>query len=226
MNNMKSKLVVLCILITLFISLVISLKFIDVQSIGPNQSYVGLARMNLFFHQLIGTHMMWYEITDWIGLLGPLVSIVFACMGLGQWVIRGKLKKVDISITLCGMFYIVLIMVYLLFEYFIINYRPILIDGYLEASFPSSHTLMIISILGSASLIIRRMKIQKIVIHILLIIFSLIIGITIVGRIVSGVHWITDIVGGVILGSILLIIFDISMNHISNKMKLQADKSI
>ena len=109
---------------------------IDVQAIGPSESKVGFATLNRFFHSLTGVHMALYTITDWLSLI-PLASVLaFAALGLTQWLQRKKLSKVDHSILLLGGFYIVVMAVYALFEFVVINYRPVLINGILEASYP------------------------------------------------------------------------------------------
>ena len=124
-------------LFLLFTLWTIALTFIDVQPIGPRNSSVGFAAMNAWFHNLTGVHMLLYTITDWAGLVPVFFGFSFAVFGLVQWIKRRNILKVDSDILLLGCFYIVVLAVYLLFENLAINYRPILINGYLEASYPS-----------------------------------------------------------------------------------------
>ena len=123
------------------------LGVVDVQPIGPRESKVGFATINGWFHRLTGVHMGLYVITDWLGLVPIAVCLCFAILGLVQWIRRGKIVKVDASILLLGLYYIAVMAVYILFEYVVINRRPILIDGFLEASYPSSTTLLVLCVM-------------------------------------------------------------------------------
>lgn len=53
----------------------------DVQPIGPRGSWVGLAAMNGWFHQLTGVHMFLYAITDWLELVPFGFMLAFALLG-------------------------------------------------------------------------------------------------------------------------------------------------
>jgi undecaprenyl-diphosphatase len=79
-------------------------------------------------------------------------------------------------------------------------------NGFLEASFPSSHTLMTICLCGSSIIINNRLFKNKFT-KIINVISLFIIIITIIGRLISGVHWFTDIVGGILISSFLLMLF-------------------
>lgn len=176
-------------------------KIIDVQTV--NGVEIGFSSLNKFIFDNIGTNMIWYYITEIIGVIAILIACTYGIIGLIQFIKRKSLFKVDKEIILLGLFYLTVILIYVFFEKVIINYRPILIDGELEASYPSSHTLMTLCICLSSILINKRIfkKIKKL--NIGLIILSLIM---IFGRLISGVHWFTDIVGGVIISSCLLMI--------------------
>ena len=88
-------------------------------------------------------------------------------------------------------------------------------NGFLEASYPPSHTLMTICICGSSILINKKLfnnKITKVINYLSIIIIT----ITVVGRLISGVHWFTDIIGGILISSGLLMTF-YSLLSIINK---------
>ena len=127
-------------LLAAFVLWTVLVCFVDVRAIGPRQSSVGFATLNGYIHNLTGVNMSLYVITDWLGLVPIGVAFGFAVLGLVQWIKRKSLLKVDRSILALGGFYIVVMAVYILFEIVVINYRPTLIDGYLEASYPSSTT--------------------------------------------------------------------------------------
>ena len=120
---------------------------VDVQPIGPNESTVGFAALNGWFHQLTGVHWMLYTLTDWLGLVPIFVCLIFAGIGFVQLVQRKSLFKVDLDIIMLGAYYVLVIFGYLLFEMVPINYRPVLIEGFLEASYPSSTTLLVLSVM-------------------------------------------------------------------------------
>ena len=181
-------------------------KTYDVKSIGPNNSEVGFSKINSWFSNLIGSHMSIYKITELLGYIVILIVGIYGLIGLYQLIKRKSLFKVDKELyILCGL-YVLMGGVYVFFEKFIINYRPILIDNVLEASYPSSHTILAICICISSLIVSRnylRQKYQKIV-DILTIL--LLLGI-ILGRVISGVHWISDILGGLLISCTLLMYF-------------------
>ena len=181
-------------------------KTIDVKSIGPNNSLVGFSKLNSWFRDFVGTNMSLYKITEIFGIVVILIVLVYACLGLYQLIKRKSLLKVDRGIFILGGFYVLMAIVYVFFEKFIINYRPVLIDGELEASYPSSHTILAICICVS-SLIISRKYLDEKYIKITDIITILLLLVVFLGRIISGVHWISDIIGGVIISMTLLMYF-------------------
>ena len=106
-----------------FILWTVLVKFVDVKPIGPNGSKVGFATINGFFSGVIGKNLTLYVITDWLGLLPIATALCFAVLGLIQWIKRKSLFKVDRDLIALGVFYIVVIAVYILFEMMIINYQ-------------------------------------------------------------------------------------------------------
>lgn len=194
-------------LVAAFIVWTAMVLLVDVKPLGQNGTNVGFATWNLWFHQLTGAHMMIYTITDWLGLVPVFVCMVFGMIGFLQLVQRKSLWKVDRDILVLGIYYIVVILGYLMFEMFPINYRPILIEGVLEASYPSSTTLLVLSVMPTLIFQANRRlqnEIQKKMIVICTTLFSLFM---VIGRLVAGVHWFTDIVGGILLSAGLFYIY-------------------
>lgn len=158
-------------------------------------------------NDLTGVHMKLYVITDWLGLVPLCICMIFAVIGFVQLMRRKSLFKVDYDILFLGMYYIIVIVGYFTFEMIPINYRPILIERFMEASYPSSTTLLVLSVMPTLIFQVnRRMKniIFKRIIGFFTIIFSLFM---VIGRMVSGVHWFTDIVGSVMLSTGLFCIY-------------------
>ena len=188
-------------LLAAFILWTVLIRYIDVQDAGPNGSKIGFAAFNVWFHRITGVHMNLYTVTDWLGLVPIAVCLCFAFLGLVQLIKRRSLFKVDSDILLLGIYYVLVIIGYLLFEAVPINYRPILINGYLEASYPSSTTLLVLSVMPSLKFQADRRianSIIKRIITVFVIVFS---SFMVAGRLISGVHWATDIIGSVFLSS-------------------------
>ena len=184
-----------------------AIRLIDVQTIGPQESSVGFATINRFVHNLTGVHMSLYAITDWLGLV-PLVFVIgFALLGLIQWIKRKHLLKVDYNILVLGGFYIVVMAAYILFEVFVVNYRPVLINGYLEASYPSSTTMLVMCVMPTAVMQFNARIKNKILKRCLAWAITAFIVFMVIGRLVSGVHWFTDIVGGALLSAGLVLMY-------------------
>ncbi len=191
------------------IILIILLRLVDVAPIGPNNTCVGLSHLNEFVFNLFGVNMLWYTVTDWLGIAAILTAFLFSITGFIQLLKRKRLLKVDREILALGGLYLIVIGLYVLFEKAVVNYRPIIMPGGVqpEASFPSSHTLLICVVMGSAVMLIGRYIKSKPLCIVLKTIYLLIIAVTIIGRLISGVHWFTDILGGIMLSVALLSLF-------------------
>ena len=182
-------------------------QLVDVRPVGQNGTDVGFATFNAWFHGLTGVHMVLYAITDWLGLVPIAVCLGFGAMGATQLVRRRSLFAVDPDLLLLGVYYVLIAAAYLLFEAFPINYRPIPIDGVMEASYPSSTTLLVLGVMPTlAYQIARRSKsIQaKVAVVAFVAAFS---ALMVAGRLVSGVRWATDIAGSILLAADLFAMY-------------------
>ena len=191
-------------------------KYIDVQAIGPNDSLVGFATINNFMFNLTGVNMLWYDITDWWGFVPLFIAFIYAIIGFIQMIKRRSILKVDKEILGLGVYYIIVIGLYIFFETYVINYRPILMDGILEASYPSSHTLLSVCICGSSLIINKYLFKNKNFFKAENIISILSILVIVIGRFISGVHWFTDIIGAILISIALLKAFYIYVKSINN----------
>ena len=176
-------------------------QFVHVRPIGPEASGVGFAALNGWFHNLTGVHMALYTITDWLSLIPLGFAAGFGLLGLIQ-LIRGKLER---SIILLGIFYAAVLACFALFEVVVINYRPVLIEGALEASYPSSTTMLCLCVMPTAVMQLRSRG-AKPWVSVLLTAFTIFM---VAARAISGVHWITDIIGGVLLSAGLVKAYEV-----------------
>lgn len=208
MKKTKGKLLGIAgMLLTAFVLWTLAVQYIDVQAIGPNGSSVGFAGLNGWVHDLTGVHMGLYVLADWLGLVPMGFVLGFAVLGLVQWMRRRKLFRVDHDILVLGGFYLLVLILYLVFETVVVNARPVLIDGRLEASYPSSTTMLVLCVMPTAMMQLRarlrNTKVRTIVLTVLAV-FTVCMA---VGRLISGVHWFTDIIGGVLLSAGLVVLY-------------------
>ena len=194
-------------LLAAFVLWTVLVRLVDVRTIGPNGSAVGFAALNGFVHEKIGVHLALYTLTDWLSII-PLACIPgFAILGAAQWVRRKSIRNVDRSLLALGGFYGIVLAIFLLFEKVVINYRPVLIEGVLEASYPSSTTMLVLCVMPTAMMQLReRMKPgnDRLCVMVMLSAFTVFM---VIGRLISGVHWCSDIIGGALLSGGLVALY-------------------
>lgn len=205
-------------LLTSFVLFTLMVKFIDVKPIGPEASFVGFATLNGWISNLIGINMTLYNITDWASILAVLITFGFAMLGLFQLIKRRSLFKLDSSILVLGGFYIIVFTAYLFFEFFVINYRPVLINGFLEASYPSSTTMLVMCIMPTAMMQFSRLIKNHTTRKIINAFCGIFTGLMVIGRLLSGVYWFTDIIGGALL-SAGLVMFYLTISELIDSIK-------
>ena len=204
---MKKKFITSAICFGLFLLLIVLLKTVDVAAVGPEGTEIGLSKLNVAIHDLFGENLGWYKITNILGYLAILIALCFAAVGGLQLIRRRSVLKVDKEILLLGALYVVTVIFYVLFEKVIVNYRPMLMpDGTgPEASFPSSHTVLSCVILGSGLTLLKKYtRKNKTVLLVATVVFAVLLALIVAGRLLSGVHWFTDILGGLLLSAALL----------------------
>ena len=225
-DTRKKELLMGVALLVAFALWTILIRHIDVQMAGPNGTEIGFATFNVWFHRLTGVHMLIYTITDWLGLVPIIICLCFGMIGLIQLVKRKNLLEVDADILLLGVYYVVVILGYLLFEMIPINYRPILIEGYLEASYPSSTTLLVLSVMPTLKYQVDRRSVSGILQKTTATFVFVFSAFMVIGRLISGVHWATDIIGSVFLSSGLFMIYRFMADYCgSMKANLKAEAS-
>ncbi len=184
-----------------------AVRLVDVRTIGPMESAVGFASLNGFVHRLTDVRMSLYTVTDWLGLIPLGIISGFAVLGLTQWVRRKSLRSVDPDILLLGGFYLIVMAFYVFFEIFAVNFRPVLIEGILEVSYPSSTTMLALCVMPTAAFQFRRRIRNRVFRRWLVISITLFTVFMVIGRLLSGVHWFSDIVGGILLSAGLVLLY-------------------
>ena len=218
---MKKKILSLWILCAvsflLFGALICAVKFIDVGAIGPEGSEIGLSALNGAVKDMFGFNEDIYDVTELLGLISLATAAGFALLGLIQLIHRKSLKLIDKDIYLLAALYIAVAVFYVLFEIVVINYRPVILEGELEASFPSSHTLLSLSIMLSAAHQLYTRLPSKLSKGIGLAAAIAIATATTALRLVSGVHWFSDILGGALLSAGLLFAYFAAFEMLKKK---------
>ncbi len=202
-----------------FVVWTLLIQIVDVQPVGQNGTDIGFATINCYFHKLTGVHMVIYTITDWLGLVPIFICLIFAGIGLTQLIQRKSLFRVDYDIIVLGIYYIIVIFGYLIFEMIPINYRPVLIDGFMEASYPSSTTLLVLSVMPTLWFQAKRRMKNEVVLKYVCVLSALFSIFMLVGRTVAGVHWLTDIMGSILLSTGLFLLYRAVVLIIDDKAK-------
>ena len=193
--------------LALFLLWTTAVRLIDVGAIGPQGSSVGFSALNGAFHHLTGVHLSLYLLTDWLSLIPLCIVIAFAIMGLWQWIKRKSLFHVDFSLLILGGFYIFVLSCYAFFEVAVVNYRPILIDGVLEPSYPSSTTMLVLCVLPTAMMQLHGRIKNAAFRRCVLFVLAAFTAFMLMGRLLSGVHWLSDIIGGALLSAGLVLLY-------------------
>lgn len=207
MERNKHSLITPAVLFAVFVLYTAAVALIDVKPVGQMNSNVGMATINKALSDAIGVHMIWYDITNILGILALLIAAFFGVVGVIQLVTRKSLLKVDRDIIILGCFYVMVIVCYVLFDHFAINYRPVMLEDTLEASYPSSHTMLAVCVMSTAICQLKWKMRDEHVSRIVQGVLAVLIVLTVAGRMISGVHWFTDIIGGVLLSAFLVSLY-------------------
>ena len=149
--------------------------------------------------------MQWSKITDIILIAALAVFAVFAILGLCQWIKRKSLKKVDKPLLLSLIPLSLMAATFIIFEKFLIlNTRP---NGSGEPSFPSTHTMVVATIFLLTAIILPnyiKSKTARVIMDIVMLLFIILVS---VGRVLANMHWVSDVVGGLIFAAIFAVIY-------------------
>ena len=221
-KNVRGNIIGTVVCFVLFFLLILIVKTVDVAAVGPENTSIGLSGINVAIHEFFGINSNWYLFTQITGLLAIGIFLATAFYGLMQLVRRKSLAKVDRAIYVLGGLYFIIFALYVFFDKVAVNYRPIIEEGaeHVEASFPSSHTMLIIVVMGSFMITQNRYAVKKgKEFYFMMIASALIMVLTVIGRLVCGVHWFTDIIGSVSLSAGLLFLFTLVLDIVDPQKK-------
>ena len=218
---MKKKIIAAAVLAAVFVLFIILVKTVGVAAIGPNGTEVGFAGLNGAISGAFGYNGFFYKLTQILGYLSIVIALVFAEEGIEQLIRRKSLKAIDGEIIVTGVLYVLTAIVYLFFEIVKVNYRPVIMPGDTapEASFPSSHTVLACVILVGAAVFCTRYLVNKKLAKIFAIAFCVTAAVTVFGRILAGVHWFTDIIGGLIVSAALIVAYSAALDWVDSRKK-------
>ena len=212
------------LLLCAFVGLTYATTHVDVRPIGPQSTQVGLSALNEKIFELCGIEKnengtvlneRFYQLTEMLGYASIAVCAGFGVLGLIQWITRRGLKKVDRTIFCLAGLYIVTIALYVIFnKLVVINYRPLIMAGETmpEPSFPSSHSMLVMVVMGSTVMVLREYVESTPARVLLRIICILVLLAMVVLRLLSGAHWPSDIAAGCVMGGMLIFLFSAVRN--------------
>lgn len=188
---------------------IIAVKTIDIEPLGLEGSNIGLAELNVSVSDAIGLNMFWYKISQMLGYFALVVVAFFALCGVLQLIKRRSLIRVDWGILCMGILFIITMLLYVFFNKWVINYRPFILPGELapESSFPSSHTMLAVVVFGATIIEFSRRLGRGLAYNIIKILMGALIVISVMARILSGAHWISDIIGGILISFALIMYY-------------------
>ena len=171
---------------------------------GQEEISVGLSGLNIAASDALGYSGTWYKLSKYLGYVCIAAGGALCLWAVWQAVSRRGIRHIDRDLSCFCLLIIAMMFFYLLFEVLKLNWRPVILDEGLEASYPSTHTLLAICAAGGAAILLSRLKIRRTLRVLGIAALCFVAFLTVLCRLLSGVHWVTDVLGGVILGAALL----------------------
>lgn len=205
-KKQKILLILGTVTLLLFAAWTAAVLIFDRAPIGPLDSVVGFSRMNLAVHTVLGVSEGWYALSEVLGLAILAVAAGFALWGGIQLIRFRSFRRVDLHLYVLAALYAALGLVYVGFEVVVINFRPVLTEGVLEAAYPSSHTMLAICIAASAAIRLSSL-LPRLPGRIAAAGLAFIAALTVIARLLSGMHWLSDIIGAILISTALLLFY-------------------
>ena len=164
--------------------------------------------MNDAIFDFFGTNVIWDKVGDVLLILVLAAVAGFALAGLTQLIKRKSLKKVDSEILAMIPSLVLMVAIYFVFEkVWILNYRPVMVNGVAEPSFPSTHTLVAVTVLGMIMLALPKYIKEKKTRTLIDVALLIVMAVMAFSRVASGMHWATDVLGGIVFGIDLVLVY-------------------
>ena len=222
-NKLKINAILSGVLTLCFVLFTILVKCVDTAYVGATDKKIGFSSLNAIFYNNIQVSDLFDKLSDVLMIISIAIIALAVVVSVVQLVKRKSLKKIDREFYAFAIVLVLMVCVYVMFEIIDLNFRPVLIDGKVEASYPSSHTMleltvfMCLMVYGLSNLKSNKQKI----------ICSLVLGALIIAvvlfRVLSGMHWATDIIASIIL-SLMLTSYYILINAIFLKFEDKNEK--
>ena len=197
-------LIVACVLLAAFVALTICLLFVDVRAAGESGAEVGFATINQKVWQAIGQSAAALTVSEVCGLCMIAAVGAFGVTGLVQVIRRKGFLRADKELYVMAGGLVLLAAAYVFFEIFVVNCRPVLDEGELAASYPSSHAMLATAVAGMGMAYLHSRQRKGVLINVLIGLLNGVSVATVACRLLGGVHWLSDIVGGVLLGMVIV----------------------
>lgn len=208
-------------LFLVFAIFTILVKFVDTSVVATTGTQIGLSSINKPLFDFFGANETWGTISTLLFVIAGVVVLTLATIAVVEMIKSKSLFKINHKLLLVALLYVLTAIFYVIFEFVIINYRPLLDEGLIKASYPSSHTLLICVVCLSACLIVPdyiKSNPLKITITTILCLISVLAPIT---RLLAGMHWFTDVVASIILSLALVMLYYSTSSYISSKKQNQ-----
>lgn len=204
-SGFRTLLVLAVVLFVAFAAFTYLVRTYDVAPVGYNGAEVGFSKLNAATHEMFPGDDGSYELTK---ILGYICLIAVAVNGLEAAIDffrnKGRISRMHKRNVITCIYYVVVGGFYVLFEFVVINTRPISA----EASYPSSHTMLALCVLYSVFVLLGfsswRYKFMASILRVICVVAMISM---VVFRFLSGVHWLTDICGGILLSLSLMCLY-------------------
>ena len=210
----RKDLILAAVLLALFLLFTVVVSTVNVASVpvkvvaadgswtAGEEIRIGLSGVNVPVSDQLGYRAGAYKVSKYLGYLSILTAVAFVAWFICEAVKRRSAAKADRRLIALMILFALTAAAYLLFEVLKLNYRPVVLDEGLEASYPSTHTLLAVAVMGGAARTLTALR--KGPSRLCACALCLIGAVIVICRCLAGVHWLTDILGGLLLGAALL----------------------
>ena len=189
--------------LVLFITFTVMVRCVDAHYI-EDVGYLGFYTLNMNVNEFVRQqdNHLFDVLTDILLFLSLATVLPFAIIGIHQLVKRKSLAKVDPLIYFMLGAYILSVVHYVTFILTSINASPLSTPDEIKQSYPSTHVFIFITYLFVALTgLFRYIKMSKVAKISAICVVSILSIIMVIFRLYSGQHYLTDIIGGVLLAA-------------------------